>query len=603
MSVIRRLSSFTYLNITQFLGALNDNIYKLLIVFFFIQIQGIEHSAIILASTGATFVLPFLLFSAWSGTLADRCSKRNIIVLTKVMELGIMIAGLAAFYTHSIWGSYCILFLLAAQSALFGPSKYGIVPELVAQEKISRSNGLMTSFTFLAIILGTFSASFLLDISDRDFIFASTFCIGIAIIGMLASFCIEYTPPSGSSKPFDPFFLREIYSSLRQAATQPSLLMAIFGSAYFLFLGAFVQLNMIPFAVQSLGLTDVQGGYLFLLTAIGIGIGALIAGKLSGKIVELGIVPLAGIGVTLSSYFLDYFSDSLFAVVPLVVILGLFGGMYQIPLDSYIQIASPNQSRGQMVAATNFLSFFGVLCASFLIYLIFEVFEFNADKGFTVIGSLNLALVAVISYQYFDYLSRLIGMLLSWIHFKVSYKGIDFLPDTPAIYVVPHTAWNDTLLMLGAQKRRLRFFVEEHQISHGWTKSFYRLLRIVLIPEIEPQKQSQAALYAIKSALEKGISVCIFVHPNELTHAVEKIKQLYTIQELLEGSHYPIIPVNIDKGEKEPKPLFNRLCSKIRVPATVSFGDEAFDPSPNQEGDLQPSQVTENSEMIQNSSS
>lgn len=465
------MTSFTFLNITQFLGALNDNIYKLLIVFFFIQIQGLEHSPTILATTGATFVLPFLLFSAWFGTLADRCSKRNIIVITKVLELVIVLAGLASFYYHSVWGLYCILFLLAAQSTLFGPSKYGIVPELVAREKISSSNGMMTSFTFLAIILGTFTASFLLDITDRDFIFAAFFCIGIAIVGLLTSILIEYTPPSGSSKGFDPYFLREIYSNLKLAAKEPSLLMAIFGSAYFLFLGAFVQLNMIPFAVQSLGLTDVQGGYLFLLTAIGIGTGALVAGKLSGRIVELGIVPLAGIGVVASSYLLDFFSDQLSMVIPLVILLGFFGGMYQIPLDSYIQIASPNQSRGQMVAATNFLSFFGVLCASALIYLTFEVFGFNADKGFTIIGSLTLGLILIFSYQYFDYLSRLVGMMLSRLHFKTTFKGLEYIPDTPAIYIAPHTAWNDTLLMLGAQKRRIRFFVEEHQLQGGWTKN------------------------------------------------------------------------------------------------------------------------------------
>ena len=171
--IIRKLSSFTYLNITQFLGALNDNIYKLLIVYFLIQLDGIEHSHWILASTGAVFVLPFLLFSASSGTLADRFSKRNIIVLTKVLELVTMLAAVFTFYFETQIGCYCVLFLLATQSAIFGPSKYGIVPELVSTDKISKANGIMTSFTFLAIILGTFLASFILDVTGRHFIVAS----------------------------------------------------------------------------------------------------------------------------------------------------------------------------------------------------------------------------------------------------------------------------------------------------------------------------------------------------------------------------------------------------------------------------------------------
>ena len=216
-SFLRRLTSFTYLNFTQFLGALNDNIYKLLIVYFLIQLKGMEYSHQILASTGATFVIPFLLFSALSGTLADRFSKRDIIVTTKILELVIMGLAVCAFAFQSVWGSYAILFLLATQSAIFGPSKYGIVPELVSTEKISKANGLMTSFTFLAIILGTFLASFLIQITGRNFIICVIFCTFIALVGLVTSFCIEPTPPSGSEKKFRWFFLREIYQTLKLA--------------------------------------------------------------------------------------------------------------------------------------------------------------------------------------------------------------------------------------------------------------------------------------------------------------------------------------------------------------------------------------------------
>lgn len=297
--MIRRLSSFTYLNFTQFLVALIDNIYKFLIVYFLISIQGVENTHRIMAFTGATFVLPFLLFSATSGTLADRFSKRNVIIFAKCFEFAVMSVGLLSFYYESVIGSYLLLFLLATTSAIFGPSKYGILPELVGTDRISKANGLMTSFTFLAIILGTFLASFVLDYTDRNFMFAAIACVCLSLVGLMTSFCIEYTPPSGSKKKFKIFFLREIFHSLTLASHDPSLLMAVLGSSFFLFLGAFVQLNIIPFAMQSLHLTDIQGGYLFLLTAIGIGSGALIAGKLSGKIVELGLVPIAGLMVSL----------------------------------------------------------------------------------------------------------------------------------------------------------------------------------------------------------------------------------------------------------------------------------------------------------------
>ena len=231
---IRKVSSFTYLNVTQFLGALNDNIYKLLIVYLFIEREGIENSQAILATTGAIFVLPFLLFSTYSGILADRFSKRNIIVWTKVIELMTLMAGVLAFIYESKIGSYFVLFMMAGQSALFGPSKYGIIPELVSSEKISRANGLMTSFTFLAIILGTFLPSFILDITGHNFLVGALLCVAIGVVGLATSFCIEYTPPSGSSKRFDIFFISEIYGAIQVAKQHPSLLMAVLGSSFFL---------------------------------------------------------------------------------------------------------------------------------------------------------------------------------------------------------------------------------------------------------------------------------------------------------------------------------------------------------------------------------
>lgn len=572
--LIRRLSSFTYLNATQFLGALNDNIYKLLIIYFFIQLEGIESSHRILATTGAIFVLPFLLFSASSGILADRFSKRNIIVLTKALEFLTLGLGVLAFYYESEIGSYCVLFLMATLSAIFAPSKYGILPELVATDKISKANGLMTSFTFLAIILGTFFASFLLEITNRHFILAALFSTFMAFIAVVASFCIEYTPPSGSSKRFNILFLSEIASTLKTAGQQPSLLMAMFGSAFFLFLGAFIQLNMIPFAVQSLHLSDIQGGYLFLLTAIGIGSGSIVAGKVSGKTVELGLVPIAGVGVIVSCFMLDFFSHQLSAVIPLVMLLGFFGGMYQIPLDTFIQVTSPNTSRGQIVATTNFLSFFGVLCASGALYLITEVFQLDAAKGFTVMGSLVSFITVIITFQYFDYLSRFVGMILSKLHFKTTFSGLEHIPTkTPAIYLCTHTAWNDTLLMLGAQRRRMRFFIQQEQDHrHIWVKRLYRMLRVVMIPAIEPLENNKLCLAVIRNTLKKGISVCIFIDHGDLHKEIETLNECFCFHEVHSETKYPIIPVYINKGEiNKHSGFFTRLLNKFRVPAAISF--------------------------------
>lgn len=576
LDLLRQWSSFTFLNFTQFLGALNDNIYKLVLIFFLISIQGESSSHLILATTGALFVLPFLLFSAGSGALADRFSKSNIIVLTKVLELITMTCGLLAFIYESIWGSYTVLFLLATQSAIFGPCKYGIVPELVPFERITKANGLMTSFTFLAIILGTFLASFITDITNGDYIVAALFCLMISVIGLITSFCIEYTPPSGADTKFSARFISEIYTSLCIAKQYPSLLMAIFGSSFFLFLGAFVQMNMIPFAEESLGLNNVQGGYLFLLTALGIGSGAMIASKISGSTVELGLAPIAAIGVSITCYLIDYFSHSLLAIIPLTVLVGMFGGMYQVPMDSYIQAASPSHDRGRIIAAANFLSFFGVLIASALIYFNAEVLHLAADKGFTMVGNITLAFNLILIYQLFDYIARFLAMIISRLHFRTTYQGIENIPETPAIYICSHTAWNDTLLMLGGQRRRMRFFIE-HELDHSpWLKRLYHMLRIVSIPSIEPLENNQMFAAVMLSTLKKGISVCIFVTNPDVENELEKIQNSELFQSILKETHYPIIPVTIEKGEKhKPHRFFMRQLNKIHVPAAVIFGQAA----------------------------
>ncbi len=568
---IRKLSSFTYLNVTQFLGALNDNIYKLLIVFFFLQLEGVKDGHWVLSLSGAIFVLPFLLFSASSGMLADRFSKRNIIVLTKLLELLVMSGAVLAFYFESRWGAWLTLFLLATQSAIFGPSKYGIIPELVRTEKISQANGLMTSFTFLAIIIGTFFASFLLDVTGRNFLFAAMFCGALSIIGLCTSFCIEYTPPSGSHKRFNVFFLSEIISTLRQTLEIPSLFTAVIGSAFFLFVGAYAQLNMIPYAVHSLHLTDIQGGYLFLIMALGIGLGSLVSGKISGKTVELGLVPLAGVGICLSCYWLDFFSDRLLIIIPLIFLLGILGGLFVVPLDSFIQVSSPQKYRGQVVAATNFLSFMGVLLASFLLYLITGVFGLEADKGFTVVGTITLFVAIAVLFQYFDYTCRFLGMILSRLHFKTTLKGVDNVPFSPVIYVCKHTSWNDTLLLLGAQRQRVRFFVESEKEYNKWVKIFYKILRIVNMPSIETFEKNGGYLNEIQQTLSGGVSVCLFVEDLDVQSELEKIVISYSL--LL--FNVPIIPVSIERGIKMKEPrFFKRFLNKFHIPAVVSFSKE-----------------------------
>lgn len=569
--LMRQSSPFTYLNVTQFLGALNDNVYKFLLVYFLIQLEGIENSPRILALTGAVFVAPFLLFSSTSGTLADRLSKRNIIVFTKILEFVIMAAGVLAFLYASKFVSLAILFLMATSSAIFGPSKYGIIPELVASDRISKANGLLSMFTFLAIIIGTFLPSFLLDHTEYNFILASLICTVIAFVGLLTAFCIEQTPPAGSQKRVNLRIIKEIYNTLKLAKEEPSLLLVVMASAYFMFCAAFFQLNMIPYAVSTLGLSDLQGGYLFCLTALGIGTGSVLAGKISGREVELALVPIGAMGLTVGCFLLNYYSADVSKVIPLVILLGVFGGIYVIPLDSYIQSASPRESRGQIVAAGNFLSFFGVLLACGFLDLITQTLGLHPDTGFFTIGVITLFVCCMIGYRFFDYVTRFVAMAFSRLRFQLTFAGREHIPENPAVYVCCHTAWNDTLVMMGSQRRRMRFFIEQEQQHSRVMRRLYGVLRVVLMPPIESLENGTFCIKTLRNTLQNGISVCIFV---EGEHVSEEIKRIHiSFKEIFENSQIQLIPVFIDKGEKQKQiKIFKRFWNIFRVPALVTFG-------------------------------
>jgi len=232
-----------------------------------------------LALAGAVFVIPFLLFASLAGSLADRFSKQKVIFFTRWSEIIVTIFGVMAFFFQSKLGGYTVLFFMAFQSTLFSPCKYGIIPEIVQKKQISHCNGVIVATTYLAIIFGTFLGSFLTEITNKHFVIAGSFCVLVAIMGACSSLGIPKTQPQAAKKKISFRFITDIIRSLRRAEKRRYLLTTLCFTAYFLFIGAYTQLNVIPFTLQSLHLSDVHGGYLFLVTAVGIGIGSILAGR------------------------------------------------------------------------------------------------------------------------------------------------------------------------------------------------------------------------------------------------------------------------------------------------------------------------------------
>ncbi len=534
-TTFRERHAIHFLNISQFLGVVNDNFFKYLIVFLFIHLRGIAESPVILTWVGIVYVLPFLLFSSAAGILADRFSKQEMIIFLKFTEIIIMVLGIVAFLFQSDWASYTLLFLLSLQSAAFGPPKYSVIPELVSPTEIPKANGLVTSFTYLGIIFGTFLASFLTQITDKNFPLAAGVGVVIALFGFISSLLIPKTTPKGSKKRVNPLFVVEITHSLSQAKKVPYLIVAILGSASFLFIGAYFQLNIIPYAVQTLNLTEVAGGYLFLITAVGIACGAFLGGRLSKIRPELGLACLGGVAMAGTLFVLGFFPGSWIYTFTSLFALGVFGGLYIVPFDSFIQRFSPEIIRGQTVAATNFLSFCGVLIAPLLLFLFSQILNLKASYGFIITAVIILTMVLLISSKLWSYLlSYTIRLILKpFIKLDLENKWSDS-PEKFVIILHKYTLFH--LLLLSAAIPTLKIYFPKGE-AHIF-KLFIPSKTYPLHPEVAPE----FLMAKIEQDYMKGKTPCIClpspkrVNENETNRWLSKLKNFTLVYSKTNGN-------------------------------------------------------------------
>ena len=537
-------ASFGWFNATQFLGALNDNIFKLLTILFLIRLQGKAAASNITALAGAVFVIPFLLFMATAGKLADRFSKRNIIVLAKVMEVMVMTIGCAAFLSQSVFGLYCVLFLMASHSAFFAPAKYGIVPELVKSEQLSRANGLLEALTYLAIVIGTASGPLLSQTTGGRFVLTGVVCVTIAILGLTASLFIPRTPAIGAAGPVSLFFLRDIWRTLRDIRRDKDLLLAVIASAYFLLMGGFTYSNLIPYGIKHLGLSEAQSGYLFVIAAVGIGVGAFWSGRLSGRNVEFGVVPLGAIGLTFSSAGLG-FIPALYPTFVLVFIMGVSAGLFIVPINTFIQLRSPAQQRGQILAASNFLGWVGVLLASGLIYCFAGLWKLSAGQVFMVLGIITLVPTIVTIILLPDFLVRFLCILLARLCYRIKVTGIENVPidiDKSALLVCNHVSQLDALLLAATQQRRIRFIMDKRPYNKWWLRPICKLMKAIPISASDPPKKIVTSLREARAAMDDGFIVCIFAE-GMLTRSGMMAGFKSGLERIVRGSNYDIVPV------------------------------------------------------------
>lgn len=570
-------SSFKWLNATQFLGAFNDNIFKLLVILLLIELQSDSQPSNITALAGAVFVIPFLLFSALAGKLADSFSKRNIIVLTKVAELVLMAVGCVAFMFASVAGLYVILFLMAAQSAFFAPSKYGIVPELVKTEQLSQANGLLEALTYLAIVIGTASALLLSQLTKGSFVLMGLFCVCIAAVGLIVSFPIKRTPSAGAERSVSLFFVRDIWHTLWLIRRNRYLVLAVLASAYFLLIGGLIYTNLIPYGIDHLGFDKEHSSQLFVIVAIGIGLGAYMAGRLSGRNVEFGIVPLGAIGLTLSAVGLGLTGGNRIPAFILIFLMGLSGGLFIVPIHSFIQLRSPKKRRGQVLAASNFLGWVGVLIASGLIYLFCGVLGASAAQMFIVLGVLTFVLSAITVILLPDFLVRFLSVMLTRLCYHIKIAGIENVPtNKSALLVCNHVSWVDALLLAATQQRRIRFIMDKSFYNKRWLKPICKLMGAIPISASDPPKQIIASLRQARAAMDDGFMVCIFAE-GVITRSGMIAQFKAGFERIMKGTNFDIIPVYLGGVWGSIFSYYNgkmvsMLPKKFPYPVSIHFG-------------------------------
>lgn len=569
-------SSFWALLATQFLGAFNDNLFKTVVSLLVLgQFVGKNVGIIYLSLTAALFFLPYILFSAIAGWLSDRFSKSSMVRWTKELEVFVMLIGLFSFLYESPAGLLVCVFFMGAQSALFSPSKLGLLPELLKIEELSRANGYLEFVVFTAIIIGTAAAGFVSSgvIGNPGYV-----CVGVAIVGVLASFFIVplKAEPPGTPFPLDPFSpnirnLREIYKD-------NPLWLSVLGIAFFWSVGALFQMNILLFAKETLQLTDIQTSLLLASLGLGIGLGSIYAGRTSEGKVELGLIPIGSVGLVLFNVVLGFFGDVIPVAYVSVFALGLSSGFFIVPLNAYLQEFSPSAKRGSYIAASNFFSNCGMLFVSFLFWFVTDFLQLGSMALFLVIGFSTIGVALYLIQLLPETLTRCVNWIAMHFIYRMTKRGLEHIPkEGGALIVCNHLTYVDAMLLLAALPRPVRFIMYRPIYNSFFIYPIARLMKAIPISSKDGKKALTETLEACGNQISDGELVGIFAEGG-LSRTGEMQPFKTGLETIMEGRDAPIIPAHLGGlwgsiFSHEGGKVFWKFPRRIPYPVTITFGD------------------------------
>jgi 1-acyl-sn-glycerol-3-phosphate acyltransferase len=585
----RRFGPFFF---TQFLGAFNDNVFRQALILLIasgavtaVSVNTLNNVAL------ALFILPFFLFSALAGQVADKYDKASLVRKIKFVEVCIMSAAAVGFFFDAVYFLLGVLFCMGLQSTFFGPIKYSIIPQQLDDKELVSGNALVEMGTFLAILLGSISGVLLKMDGVGDGVVAIT-VVGLALLGYLAARGIPSAPAADDGLKINWNLWKETWHIVGYAREVKSVWMCVLGISWFWFLGAAYTTQLKVYVDDYLLGTDGLYAVLLGTFSIGIGLGSFLCEKLSGKRVELGLVPLGSIGLSVFGVDLFFSYAGLqgngqvdiagflqqaggYRVLMDLLGIGVFGGFYIVPLFAFIQHRSNPKHLSRIIAANNILNALLMVGSAVAGIVLVGVLELTVPQFFL---ALALANVLVASYIYTvvpEFLIRLLVWMLTHTMYRVKHHGMEHIPDEgPCMLVCNHVSYVDALLLAGAIRRPVRFVMFKPIYDMPLLNYIFRTGKTIPIDsKIRNPAIYERAFVRIREELEAGEVVCIFPE-GKLTDDGEVAEFRTGIEKIVADYPVPVIPMALSglwgsffshKGGKALTRLPRRFWSRIKL--------------------------------------
>jgi len=547
--------------VTQFFGAFNDNVFKNALIIL-IAFQGAQlitmDTDLLINIAAALFILPFFLFSATAGQWIDKYEKSKSIRMIKMLEVVIMLIAAFAFIQGYIFMLIALLFLMGMQSTFFGPAKYSYIPQHLKVTELVEGNALVQMGTFVAILLGTIVGGVLIA-QEQGRQYVAYAIVIFAVAGYLSSRFIPVTPSLDKDLKINWNFFSETYRNIKFLRSNRIVFLSILGISWFWFLGAIYLVQLPNFTKTALAGNEQVVTFLLTLFTIGIGTGSLLCNRLSGKKIEIGLVPFGSIGLTLFGvdlYFsqphimplttlgiTEFLSVDYVRMIADVLLIGFFGGLYIVPLMALVQQRSDPEHLSRIIAGNNIINAL-MMVLSAVVAIVVLSSGFSIAQLFLLVAIFN-AVVAVYIYSLVpEFFMRFLVWLLIHTIYHVKSKDLDKIPDEGAVVLVcNHVSFVDALIIAGCIRRPVRFVMNYRIYNLPIMNFIFRTAKTIPIAgKYEDRVLLEKAFDDIDIALADGDVVCIFPE-GKLTVDGKMNKFRDGIEKIIERRAVPVLPM------------------------------------------------------------